>query len=384
MENRIMKNFILWQNIPSIHQSALIRNLAYQNDAKVTLVTAGDVPVRRQKMGWHCPDFGKAELIIAPSPSVVDQLLHSEEKNTVHIFSGIRAYPFVRQVFRRACKTDAYISFIAEIPRYHGIKGILRKVVYTASAYRYRRRIDCIFAIGRKAPDWFNSCGYPAIKIYPFAYFIETPKMLKDEKLMERHRECCHIVFIGSLVRGKGVDLLLKSLAMLPEGVSWELTIVGDGLERIALERLRNTLGLSDFVSFSGSLPNVQAMELLAHVDLLVLPSRYDGWGAVVSESLMLGVPVVCSDDCGASVLLDGANRGSVFVSNSQHHLFEVLYKWISKGPLTDKMRESIKNWANNHISGAVAAKHLIEIFNHVCGDGDMPLTPWMIHDNKL
>jgi len=380
----LKKKIIFWQNIPSIHQSALIRNLASLNYVQVSLVTAEDVPVRRREMGWHCPDFGKAELLVSPSQAEIDQLLHRDEKNTMHIFSGMRAYPFVKGAFRRACKTDACISFIAEIPRFQGIKGILRKIVYTLDAYRYRRRIECIFAIGRKAPDWFNSCGYPATKIYPFAYFVEAPKVLIPENVMRGPGGRCRISFIGSLVRGKGVDLLLKVLARLPEGISWQLTIIGDGPERVVLEQLRDKLGLSSFVTFSGSLPNAKAMVQLAGCDLLVLPSRYDGWGAVVSESLMLGVPVICSDDCGASVLVDGSKRGSTFVTNSQHHLLEVLYKWLSKGPLTDNLRESNKAWADMHISGIVAAKYFLGIIEHVYGDGEKPHTPWMAHDDKL
>ena len=93
---------------------------------------------------------------------------------------------------------------------------------------------------------------------------------------------------------------------------------------------------------------------------------------------------MVCSDNCGSSVLLDEVECGAVFCGDSQRHQSEVLYKWISKGPLTDKTRESIKNWADNHISGTVAAKHLIEIFNHICGDGDKPHTPWMKNDDKV
>ena len=47
--------------------------------------------------------------------------------------------------------------------------------------------------------------------------------------------------------------------------------------------------------------------------DLLVLPSLFDGWGAVVNEALQAGMRVLCSTACGAASLLDGRQRGGSF-----------------------------------------------------------------------
>ena len=50
----------------------------------------------------------------------------------------------------------------------------------------------------------------------------------------------------------------------------------------------------------------------MAAADVLVLPSRFDGWGAVVNEALMVGTPVICSDRCGASDVIENGRNGYV------------------------------------------------------------------------
>ena len=54
---------------------------------------------------------------------------------------------------------------------------------------------------------------------------------------------------------------------------------------------------------------------LMSSADCLILPSRHDGWGAVVSEALMVGTPVICSDACGSAGVVHASGVGGVFRS---------------------------------------------------------------------
>ena len=162
---------------------------------------------------------------------------------------------------------------------------------------RYGRRVDVIFAIGHLALRWFKMAGYAERILYPFVYTTETPEpgaaFSRDPRLPVR------LLFVGQCVPRKGLDLLLAALAQL-NGLDWTLDVVGDGADRLQLERQSQDLGLAGKVTFAGALANDEATRRIADADLLVLPSRWDGWGAVVNEALMRGVPVVCSDACAA------------------------------------------------------------------------------------
>ena len=60
-----------------------------------------------------------------------------------------------------------------------------------------------------------------------------------------------------------------------------------------------------------------------------MLPSRFDGWGAVVNEALMVGTPVICSDRCGASDLIENGRNGYVFEAGNARALRERLHSFF-------------------------------------------------------
>ena len=116
----------------------------------------------------------------------------------------------------------------------------------------------------------------------------------------------------------------------------------------------------------------------IANADCLVLPSYFDGWGAVVSESLMVGTPVICSDKCGSSTIVKASKFGYTFKSNDVNDLHLKLKKIITKGKISKKKRELIKKWANC-LSSKSGAEYLIKILSFKINGEKRPLPPWEI-----
>jgi glycosyltransferase involved in cell wall biosynthesis len=75
--------------------------------------------------------------------------------------------------------------------------------------------------------------------------------------------------------------------------------------------RLSSSLGLGDRVAFMGFLKEVGTA--LQSVDMVVLPSRYDGFGQVVIEALAAGTPVIVSSKAGSSEFF-GREDGALVV----------------------------------------------------------------------
>lgn len=98
-----------------------------------------------------------------------------------------------------------------------------------------------------------------------------------------------HIVFAGRLVAQKNVALALRTLAHLPDEMT--LTIVGDGPDHNRLEALSRRLGLASRVTFVGHVSDITPY--LRRCDLFLLPSRFEGYPAVLIEALAAGLPVV-------------------------------------------------------------------------------------------
>jgi glycosyltransferase involved in cell wall biosynthesis len=120
------------------------------------------------------------------------------------------------------------------------------------------------------------------------------------------------ILFVGALDRAhhfKGVDLLLRALAQVPDD-NCVLVLVGDGDLRRRHEQQARELGLGGRVSFAGSRGHDELPGLYAAADLVVLPSfPPESFGVVLIEAMACGKPVVANGIPGVrSVVKDGEN----------------------------------------------------------------------------
>ncbi|MEW6585783.1 MAG: glycosyltransferase [Nitrospirota bacterium] len=366
------RQVMFWQNIPSFHQSAHIRALAEMSEFEVTLVAQEELPKSFRDAGWTIPDFGKAKIVIITNHDAIDKLMADAGNDAIHIFSGIR-FPMVRKAFHAAIKTKARIGLLSEAADWRGIRGFARFFLYTAEILRFGTKIDFVLAIGHLGVRWYSKCGVPAKKIYPYGYFVE--RSLNKPENQSASDDFFRLAFVGQCIYRKGIDILLDALATLKD-FSWHLVVVGDGPELTRLKQQALKLGVNIRVTFHGAKKNKETLEIIAAADLLVLPSRWDGWGAVVNEALMQGVPVVCSDKCGAADLLQNPERGEVFKSGSVLGLQKVLERRLKFGKRTPEITRRLIEWSRK-IEGETAAKYLIDILKTSSGGGMRPVAPW-------
>jgi len=103
------------------------------------------------------------------------------------------------------------------------------------------------------------------------------------------------IAVVGRLEWEKGVDRAIQALHLLRRRMGHAtLRIVGEGSQRGNLEALAKELGLSEAVEFTGHTGDVR--RLLNECDLLVMPSRWEGFGFVLVEAMLLELPTVAFD----------------------------------------------------------------------------------------
>lgn len=116
------------------------------------------------------------------------------------------------------------------------------------------------------------------------------------------------IVYAGQIARGKGVDVLLESLALVRP--PFECVILGEGHDRPRCEALCRRLGLADRVRFLGHVPQAQLAGFYREATLAVVSSVWaEPFGAAGLEAMRCGLPVIAFDAGGISEwLIDGEN----------------------------------------------------------------------------
>lgn len=111
-------------------------------------------------------------------------------------------------------------------------------------------------------------------------------------------REAGYLLYFGRLdVFQKGLDTLLEAYRLLRESEpGLRLRIAGRGKDAVLVERMARDAGVEDGVELLGAVMDADRLELLAGASLMLMPSRFEGFGLVAAEAMAAGVPLVASD----------------------------------------------------------------------------------------
>lgn len=150
------------------------------------------------------------------------------------------------------------------------------------------------------------------------------------------------IVSVGSLISRKGVDLILRAVASAEAPPNIELSLVGDGPERMRLEYLARELGIAERVRFAGSVPPSDVLSHLRSADAFVLASHSEGRPNAILEALAAELPVIASDVPGTRELVHEGITGRLFPDGD----------YLALAGLMRTLVDSPENWRTLASSG--------------------------------
>lgn len=281
-----------WQNMLTPHMGELAIEYAKLGH-RVTFVSNQILSKDRLKLGWQAPKLFNVRFKLIKNKKDTLKLSENASIGTIHLMQGIRGnglIKYAQQIFR---KRHLNYWVLMETINNDGWQGIIKSILYRVLFFYWRKNINGVLAIGAKMPKWVVKHGIDKKRIYPFAYFLKE-KNNQLLKIPSTSNRVFRFIFVGQLIKRKRVDYLIRALAIFKE-LNFELWVIGNGNEKIYLYALANKL-LGNKVSWFDSQPMHLIPKLIKQADCLVLPSQHDGWGAVVSEALMVGTPVICTD----------------------------------------------------------------------------------------
>jgi glycosyltransferase involved in cell wall biosynthesis len=366
-----MPEIWFWQRIVSPHIAGLAVALAEQG-CDVHYVAENEMSPDRSSLGWSLPEMKGVDLRYVRRSKDVKDYVATSSASSVHLCQGVRANGTVSDAQKRLADRGLRHWVLMETIQDTGWIGPLKRFAYKGLFRRQQSRLNGVLAIGYGTPDWVTARGIPPKVVFPFAYFLrDRPVNFTSAPIVGMP---FRFAFAGQFVGRKRLPMVVDALASLPCRQA-ELIVAGSGpLERIW--RAYAERHLPGRVRWVGGLPSAIVLDMLGEVDCLVLPSRHDGWGAVVSEALMSGTPAICSDRCGAAGVVASSGVGGVFAHDNPAELASLLARAVASGPPTLEGRTSLAQWATS-LGARTGARYLLNILAHVDGQASRPAPPW-------
>lgn len=171
------------------------------------------------------------------------------------------------------------------------------------------------------------------------------------------------ILFVGRLVQEKGVDVLLRAVALLQDRFpAARVRIAGDGKYRVTFEKTAELLGISDKVVFLGWLDAERLMKEFKESAVLVMPSIVEeGMGMVLVEAGLMGRPVVASEIGGVPDIVRHQENGLLVPPGSSEALASAIAEMLQDREKARSMGLAGNRLARQYIEGwneAVARVH--------------------------
>jgi glycosyltransferase involved in cell wall biosynthesis len=158
-------------------------------------------------------------------------------------------------------------------------------------------------------------------------------------EVVDRRSPTPHVLVLGRLVPHKRVEHVLRAAASLRAGIpDLTVSIVGDGWWAPTLHELASELDLHDVVTFTGAVDEERKMQELARAWVLALPSLKEGWGLVVMEAAVHGVPAVAYAEAGGVTESIRDGQTGVLVTGDEDAFTAALRHLISDGDARTKM----------------------------------------------
>jgi glycosyltransferase involved in cell wall biosynthesis len=182
----------------------------------------------------------------------------------------------------------------------------------------------------------------------------------------ELSNETQYVLFVGSLIRRKGIDVLLQvAERVFKEQPDVVFVVIGDGPLRNRFEAISNRRDLN--VQFLGRVGRNTVIRWLSKASILLLPSYSEGLPTVSIEALASEVPVVATDVGGIpEVVIDG-QTGYLFPSGDVQLCAEKVLKLLNNERLRRQMGRQGRNLVKRFYSWSTVLEKVEQTYESIC-----------------
>ena len=256
------------------------------------------------------------------------------------------------------------VGMIHHIHREHyvremGSPGRLAAAVLETIPLRTIYRGTTFMTVSSSTADEIAEHGIPRSRIHIAHNGVESDVLSPGARSADPR-----IVYLGRIKRYKRIELLLESLAQIP---NVSLDIAGDGDHRPDIERVISELGIGDRVRLHGFVTEEQKLALLQESWLNVTASSVEGWSLVVMEAAACATPTVA---IGVGGLREAVVHGKTgLLANTPAQLTESIRRLLDDPIEREAMADAARK-RSCEFSWARTAASSIDVFNQVIANG--------------
>ena len=283
--------------------------------------------------------------------AVIKKLVLATRPDVVFIV-GWAHFPYVRLVYDNDLRGVRFVIGVDTPIRFDWRQQFARLKIG-----RLLAKVDAVCVPGERSFQVMRYWKVPGAKISKLFYGVNynlfsTGSEVRWTSTFKWPRS---FVFVGRYVPIKGVDVLVEAYQMYRQRVAdpWELSLCGTGPLATLLSGVE---GVRDL----GFVQPADLGEVFRRAGVFVLPSRLDPWGQAIVEAAAAGLPIVCTQACGASAeMVRDYHNGIVVPPNDVESLasaFVWMHEHEDRLPAMGKASQqlagaySAERWADNQI----------------------------------
>lgn len=167
------------------------------------------------------------------------------------------------------------------------------------------------------------------------------------------------MLFVGRLSAMKGIDVLLRALALVKNELphDWRLDLVGDGPEEKRLKTMTTELKLDERVTYHGMLSCGDVNGFYARAHILVLPSIHgEGWPKVLNEAMAYSIPCISTSISSIPEIIGDSERGFLVPPGDEKLLAKAILRLATEPETYSRLSKAAGSW--------IASRTLEDLFD--------------------
>jgi glycosyltransferase involved in cell wall biosynthesis len=254
-------------------------------------------------------------------------------------------------------------------------KAMLRfNFVLRSYEKKLMKRSDALIAVSKYTVNELTELyGIEKEKIHVIYNGVDVDKFKPRPNRAELRQEFCLkkdkkiVLFVGRLYHRKGLEILLRSIPpVLKEYDDVNFVISGKGFKQkeLSLRNLTKELGIEDYVTFLGYVPDEKLPHLYSASDIFVLPAIYENFPFAILEAQSTGLPVISTKVGGIPEFLVTNENGLVIDPGNESQLTQGILTLLQDSKLAKQMGDQGRKLIEEKLDWCLITDQVIDLYH--------------------